>query len=123
MELQLRKYRRLAGLTQQQMADALNVKKRTYGSWERGEANLSAVQFCDCADILDCTLDELAGRTITRTYTDKGQEIINICYEGMNDKGKETLVTVATSMQRDGANRIEKNQLEIIPDTPHPGVA
>lgn len=112
MDLQLRKYRRLAGLNQQQMADALNVKKRTYGSWERGEANMSFPQACACADILDCTLDELAGRTITRTYTDAGQEIVNICYESMNDKGKETLVSVAQSMERDVANRIAKNGAE-----------
>lgn len=73
---------------------------------------MSLPQACACADILDCTLDELAGRTITRTYTDKGQEIVNICYESMNDKGKETLVSVAQSMERDVANRIAKNGAE-----------
>lgn len=109
MDLQLRKYRRLAGLNQQQMADALNVKVATYRTWENGRRTMSFPQACACADILDCTLDELAGRTITRTYTDKGQEIVNICYESMNDKGKETLVSVAQSMERDVANRIAKN--------------
>lgn len=73
---------------------------------------MSFPQACACADILDCTLDELAGRTITHTYTDKGQEIVNICYESMNDKGKETLVSVAQSMERAVANRIAKNGAE-----------
>lgn len=53
-------------------------------------------------------LDELAGRTITRIFTDKGQEIIDICYENMNDSGKRTLVSVAQSMERDTANCLVK---------------
>lgn len=65
-------------------------------------------QVCACADILDCMLDELAGRTITRIFTDKGQEIIDICYENMNDSGKRTLVSVAQSMERDTANCLVK---------------
>lgn len=123
MELQLRKYRRLAGLNQQQMADALNVKKRTYGSWERGEANMSLPQACEVADILNCTLDELAGRTVTREYTDAGQEIVNVCYESMNERGKATLVSVAQSMERDGANRIVKNGAEDMAGARIEGVA
>ncbi len=67
-------------------------------------------QACLVCDALDCTLDELVGRKVTREYTDAGQEIINICYESMNERGKETLVSVAQSMERDAANRIAKNQ-------------
>lgn len=67
-------------------------------------------QACMVCDALDCTLDELAGRRVERIYTDKGQEIVNICYESMNERGRETLVSVATSMERDTANRVIKNQ-------------
>lgn len=117
MDLQLKRIRKLRGLTQDDMAAKLRVKKSRYGTWERGERNMSLPQACEVADILDCTLDELAGRTITRTYTDKGQEIVNICYEGMNDKGKQTLVSVAQSMEKDAANRLVKNGAEVMEDT------
>lgn len=69
-------------------------------------------QACLVCDALDCTLDELVGRKVIREYTDTGQEIINICYENMNERGKETLVSVAQSMERDVANRIAKNGAE-----------
>ncbi len=69
-------------------------------------------QACLVCDALDCTLDELAGRRVERIYTDAGQEIVNICYESMNERGKATLVSVAQSMERDVANRLAKNGSE-----------
>lgn len=108
METQLRKYRRNEGLTQQQMADRLGVKKRTYGSWERDEAEMSFPWACACADILNCTLDELAGRKPTREYTDPRQEQLNGCYESLNDESKTDVANMVKSIAADPARRIEK---------------
>ncbi len=111
MNLQLKRLRKLAGYkTQGAFANKIGVPERRYQSWERQEATMNLEQACLVCDALDCTLDELVGRKVTREYTDAGQEIINICYESMNERGKETLVSVAQSMERDAANRIAKNQ-------------
>ena len=112
MDLQLRKYRRLAGLNQQQMADALDVKVATYRTWETERRNMSLPQAVACADLLGCTLDELAGRDVPRTYADPRQTTINLCFENMNERGRDTLESVAQSKERDTANRLVKNKLE-----------
>lgn len=112
MNLQLRKYRRLAGLNQQQTADALNVKVATYRTWENGRRNMSFPQAIDCAELFGCTTDELAGLEPRREYSDPAQAALNICYESMNERGKSTLVSVAQSMERDVANRLAKNRDE-----------
>ncbi|MBR5814335.1 MAG: helix-turn-helix transcriptional regulator [Bacteroidaceae bacterium] len=57
------KLRKEKGYSQSDMANLLGEKLRTYQSWERGEYMFNFAQACRIADVLDCTLDELAGRT------------------------------------------------------------
>lgn len=61
MDIQLKKYRKRAGLTQKELASMIGEKVRTYASWERGEAMLSLEQAYNCAEALGCSLNELAG--------------------------------------------------------------
>lgn len=112
MELQLQKMRKLAGFDQQQMADALAVKKRTYGSWERGEVSMSFPQAVACAEILGCTTDELAGRKPARHYSDPEQEALNGYFESMNKDGRTALVSSARLMSGSPDVRIEKDRQE-----------
>lgn len=60
--LQMKKLREDAGITQQEMADRLEITKRRYGNWERGDREINLIDAARVADILHCTLDELAGR-------------------------------------------------------------
>lgn len=114
LKLQLKRLRKLAGFkTQADMAKALGVPNRRYGSWEREEAMMSLEQAYKVTEILDCTLDELVGREPTRSFSDPGQSALNACYENMNEDGKGTLVSVARSLERDTANRIEKDGEEL----------
>ena len=46
MEIHLQEMRKRAGLKQAEIAERLNVKVRTYGSWERGEAMMSTCPPC-----------------------------------------------------------------------------
>lgn len=62
MDLQLKRIRKMRGVKQGEIARELGVKTSRYGTWERGERNMSFPQACAIADILDCTLDEIAGR-------------------------------------------------------------
>ena len=113
MELQLMKLRKLAGYrNRDDFAAKLGVNKHTYRSWETGAAMMSLEQAYKVTEILGCTLDELVGRESARSFADPGQAALNACYENMNDDGKGTLVSVARSLERDTANRIEKDGAE-----------
>ena len=66
MDLQLMKLRKLAGYKNRDaFAEKIGVNKYTYRSWESGAAMMSLEQACMVADVLECTLDELAGREVS----------------------------------------------------------
>lgn len=58
----LQQLRKGAKLTQDQLSDALQVQKRTYGSWERGERQPDFETLCRIADYFGVTTDYLLGR-------------------------------------------------------------
>lgn len=62
MALMLKQIRERKSLSQKDVADAIGVSIRRYGSWERGERNMNLEDAAMIADVLDCSLDELAGR-------------------------------------------------------------
>ena len=107
MELQLHKFRKQAGLNQQEMADALGVKKRTYGSWERGEVTMSFPQAVACAEILNCTTDALAGRSVdSKKLTDPYEQELMNCYRSSTIDRKERILDTArdaAAMSKDAA--------------------
>lgn len=113
MELQLQQIRKRAGLSQQQMADALGIKKRTYGSWERQEVSLSLEQAYDCAVILGCSIDAIAGYTPPVSYADPAQEALNGYWDSMNDDGRERLLGIAELAADSGKVRVQKNAWDI----------
>lgn len=101
-KLQLKRLRKAAGIkTQADMAALLNVPERRYASWERGEVGINLEQACDIADVLECTLDELAGREwdSTEFYSDAFQAELNRCYEACTPDRRAGILQVA----RDGA--------------------
>ncbi len=94
MQLQLKRLRKAAGFkTMQNIADALGVKYATYKSWETGERNFTLEQACMIADVLGCTLDELAGRELSpREYSDERQATLNELYSYLDDSNKSAAV-------------------------------
>ena len=62
MNLNLKTLRKKAGLTQEQLAKMIGATKRQVGAWERGENDIPMYYAVDIADILNCSLDEIAGR-------------------------------------------------------------
>lgn len=61
--LQLKALRKRAGFnTQADLAQTLGMNPRTYASWEREEVKLTLGDAQRIADVLGCSLDELAGR-------------------------------------------------------------
>ena len=51
--------RKNAGLTQQQLADKLNVKRTTLTMWEIGRNNPPTKYLLALADALGCTVEDL----------------------------------------------------------------
>ncbi|EJC3746414.1 XRE family transcriptional regulator [Enterococcus faecium] len=54
--------RKLQNLTQQELANLLNVSKQTVGSWERGRTEPSIPMINELANVLNTTTDYLTGR-------------------------------------------------------------
>ena len=59
----LKNLRKSAGITQQSMADGLNVHLQTVSKWERGISEPDISQLGDLARILGVTLEELLGES------------------------------------------------------------
>lgn len=66
MTIQIAKYRKLAGYTQKEFAQLLNVKPNTYNQWETGKHQIDFESLIKIADILNITLDQLFDRNITK---------------------------------------------------------
>ena len=98
MQLYLKEMRKRSGMTQGEVADAVGVKIATYRTWERGTRTMSFPQAIDCARVLGCTLDELAGRNHAKTKEDPMQVALNDYYESMGEKGRSVLVESARLM-------------------------
>ena len=78
--LQLKNLRKQAGYgTQADLARVLGANPRTYASWEREEVGLSLYEAGRIADVLGCSLDELAGRPLPpRRFAAAPQNDMNV---------------------------------------------
>lgn len=108
MNLQLKRLRNIKGLSQEDMAESLGIKKSRYGTWERGERMMSLEQAYNVTEILGCTLDELVGRVPARSFADPDQAALNGYYESMNSHGRDMLLETARLMSDGDSVRIEK---------------
>ena len=88
----IERMRKERGIKQKDFAALLGIKVSRLGNWERDEREFSFADACRMADILQCTLDELAGRSVPSKrlahYADSRQEMLNINYESLDDAGK-----------------------------------
>lgn len=91
--LALRAMRERVGMTQQEVADALDVKRRRYGDWETGRREINLKDAIDLADLFHCTLDELAG--IAEPGLDEDESTIIAAYRATDDGNRERLLDVA----------------------------
>lgn len=71
MNLKLRALRESHDLTVGQMVERLGIQDSRYRKWESQAAAIPLEYACACCDILHCTLDELAGRTIPSITPDE----------------------------------------------------
>lgn len=55
----IKKYRKQHNMTQQQLADALNVTQSAVNHWEKGNAKPMISKLFQMAQLFGCTVDEL----------------------------------------------------------------
>lgn len=81
------------GLTQKEVAAAIGVPSRTYGAWERGEREPNLEDAFAIGDVLDCSLDFLAGR-ITQQDEEENQRVarLNNLFTELNSEGQEKVL-------------------------------
>ena len=58
----LRLLRIKAGMSQKELADALNISQAAVTNWERGESLPSSDKLPKIAEVLNCTLADLYGK-------------------------------------------------------------
>lgn len=94
-------------------AERIGMPKDTYTAIEQGKTGLSLERAWFFADILGCTLDELAGReSPAPTYADLDQAELNACWEVMDVTRRSALLVQA----RDGAAAMRGGDTNAVSD-------
>ena len=111
MKLQLMRLRKEAGYkSRDEFASALGVNPLTYKGWETGRTRLKLDDACDIADLLHCTLDELAGRDFQpAAYSDPRQQALNHSYSLLDEKSKGDLAGIASTFTADPSRLAAKS--------------
>lgn len=114
MDLQLMRLRKQAGYrSRDDFAKEIEVNKYTYKSWETGAAMMSLEQACQICNVLNCTLDQLAGRTPPgAAAADERLERIERAYRDMNETGRDALETSARALHALPENAGESGAVE-----------
>ena len=90
--LRLKDYRDANGLTIAQVAARVGVPYETYRKWEKGDSKPDFEHLGILADVLNCTMDDLAGRR--RTLTSDEIELLGM-YRGTDERGRAQIMAVA----------------------------
>lgn len=107
----IKKMRELAGMTQQEVADALGIKKPRYGDWERETREINLRDAIRLADLFHCTLDELANHHVEQAFPSlsPAERELLAAYRDTDERGRMAIDAVASvssgvAADRDGAD-------------------
>ena len=99
----IKKMRERAGLNQQDVADALGIKKARYGDWERETTTINLRDAIRLADLFECSLDELAGRdwpaSDSPPLSDAEREIVD-AYRACDQSGQEAIQAAVSGISQ-----------------------
>ena len=92
MNLQLKRLRKEAGYSNRDdFARVCGVQPATYKSWETESRKIRLEDACMIADVLGCSLDELAGRDeYVGRFADRRQNAMNDDYSVLSEPGKDS---------------------------------
>lgn len=111
MKLQILRLRKVAGYKNRKvMADAHGFPERKSKSWETEEVRLTLDDACDIADLLDCMLEELAGRDCQpASCSDPRLQVLNHSYSLLDEKSKGDLAGIASAFTADPSRLAAKS--------------
>ena len=98
MDLQLKRIRIERGISQAEMAKKLGIKTSRYGTWERGERMMNLEQAFNCAVILGCTIDEIAGMPQRGGLSPDERELVG-AYRDVTFPGKRAMMVNARAVR------------------------
>lgn len=99
-----------AGMTQQQVADIVGVKRATVQAWESGRNNIGAAELSTFAKAIGADVNDLLGTTPTdnkaETPHDELVEMINL----LDTKDRETVNSIVIALlNKDKFQYLQKN--------------
>lgn len=100
MNLQLQQLRKAAGYkSREKFAETLGISERKLKAWESQETRITFEDACSIADVLHCSLDELAGRTAyVGSYSDARQMQMNDDYARLSESKKDAAADTVRGM-------------------------
>jgi len=107
----IKEMRERSGLSQKDVAAHLGVKVPRYGDWERETTQINLRDAIRLADLFQCSLDELAGRTWeSDQLSTEEQEVVN-SYRSTDRRGKDAIMRTArgeSGVEGKSAHRVSK---------------
>lgn len=114
MKTQLQRIRKDRGFdSAEAFATHIGMKVGTYTDYEQGRRRFTLERAWEFADVLDCTLDELAGRDFRAdAYADPRQQAMNSDYEHLTDAGKDAAAGAVRGIRTSEGARVQEAGLE-----------
>ena len=86
------KQRKAVGLTQEKVAERLELSTEAYGRIEQGKSTPTILRLAELADIFDCGLDELVVEASTRA--DEQANRIVTMLDGVSSQNREQIFNI-----------------------------
>lgn len=104
MKTRLQELRKKAGFQSAiAFAEHYGINAGTYTNYEQGKRNLTLEKAWEFADLLGCSLDELAGRQWppegASASADPGESSLVSAYRELSEEGREVAVNVVAGMR------------------------
>ena len=91
----LKTLRKHQNLSQEQLADKLNLSRSIVGMWESGQRKPSFETLELLADFFNVRLDDLSGRNKQNSNSDSQLNLLIKIYKSLNDDNKKKLLELA----------------------------
>jgi len=98
---QLKKIRTDKGFTQTKLSEILNISPRVYNRWERGDATPHFDTIVQIAEVLQVSLDELAGRNkLVNEFNISNYKLNSLCQNlnKLSDTDQQALIILMDSL-------------------------
>ena len=112
MKNRMKEIRKSRNLTQQALATSVGATVRQIGAWERGENDLPMDFAVSIANVLRCSIDDIAGRSgfedISTTLSSDEERLVGY-YRSMSPDMQQTLIATAENFSAlSGSGQIDR---------------